>query len=84
MSLRTYVIAAEPGRPPTFRLMGPDGVPRVAVPADCVPPEVSRHAAWLSALADGRPLPAGDPPPAVFAPTPPERAFIAVVTTDGA
>ncbi len=84
MGLMTYVITARPGKLPTFHLMDGDGVPRTPLPAASVPPEVLRHAAWLSALADGRPLPPGHPPPAVFAPTQPGGAFTAIVTVDAA
>jgi hypothetical protein len=84
MGMTTYVIAARPGKLPTFYLMGQDGVPQTPLPAASVAPEVLRHATWLSALADGRRLPPGDPPPAVFAPAQPGGAFTAVVTIDEA
>jgi hypothetical protein len=82
--MTTYVIAARPGKLPTFHSMDGDGVSRTPLPGVSVPPEVLRHAVWLSALADGRPLPPGRPPPAVFAPTQPGEAFTAIVTADAA
>jgi hypothetical protein len=79
MGLRTYMIAAEPAKPPIFRILDSDGMPGPPVPAEAVPSRVLEHAAWLSDLADGLPMPPGAPPPAVFAFTQPQGAFAALV-----
>jgi hypothetical protein len=80
MGLRTYLITAAPGRPPAFYLLDEDGAARTPVAAASVPPQVSRHAAWLAAWVDGRPLPPGAPPPAVFG-DPRRGEPVAVVVT---
>jgi hypothetical protein len=79
MGVKTYVITAEPGTPPTFRVLGSDGLPGPPVPAEAVPSRVHEHAAWVSALADGLPMPPGAPPPAVFECTQPRSGFAALV-----
>jgi hypothetical protein len=79
MGLKTYAITAEPGKPPTFRILGSDGLPGPPVPAEAVPSWVLEHAAWVSALADGLPMPPGAAPPAVFELTQPQGGFAALV-----
>jgi hypothetical protein len=78
-SLEHYAIAAKPGEPATFYLMSPGGT-WTEIPAASVPPEVQEHAAWLAALADGRPPPPGKPPPVLIAPARPGAAFVAMVS----
>jgi hypothetical protein len=79
---KIYVIMAKPGSRPSIYLMGPDGVPRPSDPTAALPPSVSEYAAWLSALADKRPLPAGKPPPVVIAPSRPGEAFVTLISVE--
>ncbi|WP_372624824.1 hypothetical protein [Falsiroseomonas sp.] len=74
------MIRAEPGREPGFHLIDPAGIVPIPDPAVSLPQFVLEYGAWLSALADQRPLPPGKPPPVVIAPARPGEAFIAMVS----
>jgi hypothetical protein len=80
--MTTYVISAARGMLPTFSILDRDGISQTPVSRSRVPRKVLENAAWLSAMADGRPLPPGKGPPVVIAPTRPGEPYTALVEVD--
>jgi hypothetical protein len=77
-----YVIKAVPGRPATVHLLGGEGDLQAFDPSFPLPEEVMRLMAWLSAFADGHPLPPGHAPPVLLAPATSGDPFIAMTSGD--
>jgi hypothetical protein len=73
------VIRARPGTKPSYYVIGRSGALLPVKAKARLPASVLQHGAWLSALADKRPLPAGVIPQAVIAPSHGEDAFVAFV-----
>ena len=80
MERKTYVIAVRPGGQPQVTVLGPSGALSAVEPGTSLPHIVQASAAWLSALADKRPLPPGAPPPVVIAPRHQGESFMALVS----
>ena len=80
--LRTYVIRVQPGGRPSISLLGSAGALSVLIPSAPLPATVLAGASWLSAFADRRDLPEGDPPPVVIAPYGEGQPYIALVSVE--
>ena len=74
-----YLIRVMPGSEPHYFVIQRSGAPLPVDPNAILPTSVLEQAAWLSALADKRPLPEGPGPHAVISPACDEDAFVAVV-----